>query len=126
MTSVAGWKAAGSYFAFNGHQIFFRDDGRKDAPALLLIHGLPSASWDFDLIWPELIEKYRVLTLDMLGFGFSDKPYRHDYRVVEQADIYDELLRRCGVTTFSLTTMACRSARSSSRATWKGPEPRRS
>ena len=38
----------------------------------------------------------------MLGFGFSDKPYRHDYRVVEQADIYDELLRRCGVKGFHL------------------------
>jgi pimeloyl-ACP methyl ester carboxylesterase len=49
-----------------------------------------------------LVTKYRVLTLDMLGFRFSDKPYRHDYRVVEQADIYDELLRRCGVKGFHL------------------------
>jgi pimeloyl-ACP methyl ester carboxylesterase len=102
MTSIAAWKAAGSYFDFKGRQIFFREDGSKDAPALLLIHGLPSASWDYDLIWPELIKEYRVLTLDMLGFGFSDKPYRHDYSVVEQADIYDELLRQCGVTSYHL------------------------
>jgi pimeloyl-ACP methyl ester carboxylesterase len=102
MTSLAAWKAAGSYFDFKGHQIFFREDGRKDAPAILLVHGLPSASWDYDLIWPELIKRYRVLTLDMLGFGFSDKPYRHDYRVVEQADIYDELLQRCGVKDYHL------------------------
>lgn len=102
MTSIAAWKAAGSYFDFKGHQIFFREDGRKDAPALLLVHGLPSASWDFDLIWPELVKKYRVLTLDMLGFGFSDKPRRHDYRIVEQADIYQELLRRSRVTGYHL------------------------
>ena len=61
MTSVVAWKAAESYFDFKGHQIFFRDDGRNDAPAVLLVHGLPSASWDFDLIWPELVKKYRVL-----------------------------------------------------------------
>jgi pimeloyl-ACP methyl ester carboxylesterase len=75
---------------------------RLSAPALLLVHGLPSASWDFDLIWPELVKKYRVSTLDMLGFGFSDKPYRHDYRIVEQADIYDALLQRCGVKSYHL------------------------
>jgi pimeloyl-ACP methyl ester carboxylesterase len=102
MTSVAAWKAAGSYFDFKGRQIFFREDGRKDAPALLLVHGLPSASWDYDLIWPTLVERYRVLTLDMLGFGFSDKPYNHDYRILEQADIYEGLLRRCGVTGYHL------------------------
>jgi pimeloyl-ACP methyl ester carboxylesterase len=83
MTSIAAWQAAGAYFDFKGQQIFYRDDGRKDAPALLLVHGLPSASWDFDLMWPELVKKYRLLTLDMLGFGFSDKPYRHDYRIIE-------------------------------------------
>jgi pimeloyl-ACP methyl ester carboxylesterase len=102
MTSVAAWKAAGSYFDFKGRQIFFREDGGKDAPALLLVHGLPSASWDYDLIWPTLVERYRVLTLDMLGFGFSDKPYNHDYRILEQADIYEGLLRRCGVTGYHL------------------------
>jgi pimeloyl-ACP methyl ester carboxylesterase len=102
MTSIAAWKTAGSYFDFHGRQIFFREDGREDAPTLLLVHGLLSASWDYDLIWPELVKKYRVLTLDMLGFGFSDKPYRHNYKVVEQADIYDELLRRCEVRDFHL------------------------
>src|ERR1700744_1667105 len=102
MTSIAEWKAAGASFDFMGHQIFYREDGRKDAPALLLVHGLPSASWDFDLMWPELIKKYRVLTLDMLGFGFSDKPRDHEYKIFEQADIYDELLRLSGVTDFHL------------------------
>jgi pimeloyl-ACP methyl ester carboxylesterase len=102
MTSVAEWKAAGSYFDFKGHEIFFREDGHKEAPALLLVHGFPSASWDYDQIWPELVKKYRVLTLDMLGFGFSDKPQGHDYRIVEQADINEELLRLRGVVDYHL------------------------
>jgi pimeloyl-ACP methyl ester carboxylesterase len=53
-------------------------------------------------MWPELVRNYRVLTLDMLGFGFSDKPYRHDYRIVEQADIYKDLLQPRGVTDYHL------------------------
>lgn len=102
MTSVADWKAAGSYFDFKGHQIFFREDGHVDAPVILLVHGLPSSSWDYDLMWPELVKRYRVLTLDMLGFGFSDKPHDHDYQVVEQADIYESLLQRFGVKRYYL------------------------
>jgi len=102
MTSVAEWKAAGSWLVFQGRRIFYREDGPKDAPALLLVHGLPSASWDYDLIWPELVKRYRVLTLDMLGFGFSDKPQRHDYKVVEQADLYEELLGRSGMSAYHL------------------------
>lgn len=102
MTSIAEWKAAGLYFDFTGHKIFFRDDGHKDAPVLLLVHGLPSASWDYDLMWPELVKTFRVLTLDMLGFGFSDKPHNHNYRIFEQADIFDALLRLSGVTDYHL------------------------
>lgn len=66
MTSVADWKAAGSYFDFKGHQIFFREDGHVDAPVILLVHGLPSSSWDYDLMWPELVKRYRVLTLELI------------------------------------------------------------
>src|ERR1700722_5303181 len=100
MTSTSAWKAAGSYFEFKGQQIFFREDGPTNAPVLLLIHGFPTASWDYDQIWPVLTKKYRVLALDMLGFGFSSKPRRLDYRISEQADIQQALLRRSGVREY--------------------------
>jgi hypothetical protein len=66
-------------------------------------------------MWSDLVKKYRVLTVDMLGFGFSDKPYRHDYRILEQAI---STTNCCGgaasrTITFSLTTMVYRSARNS-------------
>ena len=97
MTSLAAWKAAGAGFEFKGRRIFCREGGSRAAPALLLIHGFPSASWDYAPMWEALAARYRVLTLDMLGFGFSDKPARHDYSIHEQADLFEALLQRHGV-----------------------------
>lgn len=92
MTSVAEWRAGGAFFEHKGHRIFWREGGDPSAPALLLIHGFPTASWDWERLWPELTRRYRVLTLDMIGFGFSDKPSFYDYHMIDQADIYDRLL----------------------------------
>lgn len=96
------WEGLGSYFSFDGYQIFYRDDGAKDKAALLLIHGFPSSSWDFEAIWSSLKTKYRLITLDMLGFGLSDKPYWHTYDLCEQADIHEALLRKLGVKRYHI------------------------
>lgn len=89
------WKAKGSYFNFKGHNLFTIDEGK--GPALLLIHGFPTASHDWWQMWPQLVAHYRVLTLDMLGFGFSDKPKKHVYSIVEQAEIIVSFLSRSSV-----------------------------
>ncbi|WAR26737.1 MEST-like protein [Mya arenaria] len=34
----------------------------------------------------------KIIMLDMLGYGFSDKPLEHDYLITEQADIHEALL----------------------------------
>ncbi len=68
-----------------------------DGPPLLVIHGFPSASWDWHLLWPELVRRFRVIALDMIGFGFSDKPQRYDYSIFDQATIHEELLRELGI-----------------------------
>ena len=99
-TSLADWRHAGAYFEHRGHRIFWREGGVSDAPALLLIHGFPTASWDWEALWPGLAMRYRVLTLDLIGFGFSDKPLDYDYSVLDQADICEAVLRERGVTSY--------------------------
>ncbi|HEY2000519.1 alpha/beta hydrolase [Paraburkholderia sp.] len=96
------WKAKGKYFTHRGHDIFWRDEGRADAPVLLLIHGFPTASWDWQDVWPDLLKRYRLLTLDMIGFGFSGKPRNYPYSIMDQADIYDEFLASRGVGEFHI------------------------
>jgi pimeloyl-ACP methyl ester carboxylesterase len=96
-SAIADWRAAGTYFEHRGHRIFWREGGLPDAPVLLLIHGFPTASWDWEAVWPELAMRYRLLTLDMIGFGFSDKPLDYDYSILDQADLCEALLRERGV-----------------------------
>jgi pimeloyl-ACP methyl ester carboxylesterase len=100
--STNAWKTKGNYFTHRGHNIFWREEGREDAPALLLIHGFPTASWDWLHIWPDLLRRYRLLTLDMIGFGYSDKPRAYTYSIVDQADIYDRFLAMRGVNEFHI------------------------
>ena len=69
---IKSWKEKGKYFPHKGHQIFFTKEGI--GPALLLLHGFPTSSWDWYKIWPQLIERFEVIAFDFIGFGFSDKP----------------------------------------------------
>ncbi|MBF6182898.1 alpha/beta fold hydrolase [Nocardia otitidiscaviarum] len=89
------WLTAGKFFPFSGYRVFYRRSGR--GPALLLIHGYPFNSFDWHRIWFRLTERYDVLAPDMLGMGFSDKPLRHHYSVLEHADMHEALLRAQGV-----------------------------
>jgi len=93
------WRAAGSFFDHGSHRIFCRIAGATtDSPALLCIHGFPTASWDWHLVWDALTDRFGcVVTLDMLGFGFSAKPRPYGYTMAEQADIHEALLRRLGI-----------------------------
>lgn len=99
MISLDEWERGGTFRTLNGHRIFCRDGGAPTAPALVLIHGFPTASWDFEALWESLCARYRVITLDMLGFGFSDKPMA-DYSILRQADLFEARLAELGVTDF--------------------------
>ena len=97
---LAQWAASGRMIDWRGHAIFTRAGGRADAPALLLIHGFPTASWDWEALWTPLAERHRLVTLDMLGFGLSDKPARHDYSLMAQADLCEHVLAQAGVAEY--------------------------
>ena len=58
----------------DGIKIFYREAGRADAPALLLLHGFPTSSHMFRDLMPLLADRYRVVAPDLPGFGFSDAP----------------------------------------------------
>lgn len=90
--SLEQWRESGNHFRFDGRPIFYASDGQGRAgEALLLIHGFPSASYDWHLVWEGLADRFRLIAPDMLGFGFSSKPADHDYRIAEQADLHEEL-----------------------------------
>lgn len=102
MIALSDWKDQGNYETINGQQIFTRIGGDKDAPALVLIHGFPSASWDWEGMWEELTQRYYVITLDMLGFGLSSKPKNAAYLISEQADLFESLLARLNIDSYHI------------------------
>ena len=103
MTGMAGipiaeWAAQGRDFMFGEHRLRYWEAGEGEP--LLLIHGFPSGAWDWHYLWRPLIQRYRVIACDMLGFGFSAKPRGHAYSLLEQADIQQALLQHLGVEQY--------------------------
>ncbi|QLC24317.1 alpha/beta hydrolase [Parasphingopyxis algicola] len=96
------WRSGGAMMELHGHHIFTRICGDSDAPPLLLLHGFPTSSLDWLPVWPGLADRYRPVALDFLGYGFSDKPHPHDYRLVEQANIVEALLAEMGIESYHI------------------------
>ncbi|WP_206212190.1 alpha/beta hydrolase [Wenzhouxiangella sp. XN79A] len=92
------WRDAGRVEPILGHALFFRDHG--EGVPVLLLHGFPTASWDWSWLWRDLVADHRLIAPDLLGFGFSAKPAGHDYSIADQADRLEDLLERLGVVHF--------------------------
>ncbi len=58
----------------DGLSIFYREAGPKDAPTLLLLHGLPSSSRMFESLFSRLGGQFHLVAPDYPGFGHSDAP----------------------------------------------------
>lgn len=72
-------------------------DGPRDAPALLLVHGSASSSRSWDPMVPLLTGSHRVIRIDLLGHGRSAKPSDRSYALPDQARRAGGVLDRLGV-----------------------------
>jgi len=84
-------------FRLDGGNIYVRQDGPRDAPALLLIHGSGSSTHTWDPMVPLLTTSHRVIRIDLLGHGRSDKPADGDYAIPAQGRRAAAALDRLGV-----------------------------
>ncbi|NQD37154.1 alpha/beta hydrolase [Permianibacter sp. IMCC34836] len=96
LTSIEQWSASGSYMRWQNQQIFVRSAGAGEA--LLLIHGFPTASWDWQQVAAGLQHRFRIICFDMIGFGLSDKPRNFQYSIAAQADLAEAVLAHFGIT----------------------------
>ena len=90
------YEARAQYSIIAGHRIAHWAAGKGEV--ILLVHGFPSAAWDWHYQWEPLSQAYQLIALDLLGFGLSDKPHSHQYSLLEQATIIEELLSTLNVT----------------------------
>ena len=101
LVDLTTWQAGGEYFRYCDQNIFYRCEGQ--GPVILLIHGFPTASWDWYKLMPTLSQHYQCVCLDLLGFGFSDKPSK-PYRIKEQAQICLALLEHLNINECHLVS----------------------
>jgi pimeloyl-ACP methyl ester carboxylesterase len=91
----------------NGVEIFYREAGPKDAPALLLLHGYPTSSHMYRNLINDLSDKYHLIAPDYPGYGRSEQPPRKDfaYTFENYAVIMEELLKHLQIKKYSLYLM---------------------
>jgi pimeloyl-ACP methyl ester carboxylesterase len=84
--------------------IFYREAGPKDAPALLLLHGFPTSSQMFRNLIPALADRYRVVAPDYPGFGHSSMPSRDSfaYTFDNLAGVIDAFTEKVGLAKYAL------------------------
>jgi pimeloyl-ACP methyl ester carboxylesterase len=82
----------------DGVRVHYQEAGSLGSPALLLIHGFASST----LVWSKVFLRFaevgfRVIALDMLGYGYSGKPRDGEYTIEGQAKLITRLLDRLGI-----------------------------
>ncbi|MGY6532404.1 alpha/beta fold hydrolase [Glycocaulis sp.] len=98
--SLNEWQDAAQHFDWRGQKIAYWQGGDwadTSKPVLMLIHGFPTASWDWVDMWAPLSAHFRLLAPDMIGFGFSAKPPAYDYSIRDQADLHAGLCAALGI-----------------------------
>jgi pimeloyl-ACP methyl ester carboxylesterase len=88
----------------DGLSIFYREAGPKDAPTILLLHGLPSSSRMFQPLLTRLGDTYHLVAPDYPGFGHSDwpEPKQFDYTFDHIAQVMDDFTQALNLSHYAL------------------------
>ncbi|MFI7467292.1 alpha/beta fold hydrolase [Nonomuraea sp. NPDC049646] len=97
MTSSHGDTTESTILTLDDGDLHVCQDGPRDAPALLLIHGSASSARSWDEMVPLLTGSHRVIRIDLLGHGRSAKPDDRGYTTPDQARRVGEALDLLGV-----------------------------
>lgn len=82
----------------DGARVHYQEFGDPTGPVLLLIHGYTASVFVWKSAAPMLGQNgFRVIALDLLGFGYSEKPAWFDYEIGSQARIAARFMNRLGV-----------------------------
>jgi pimeloyl-ACP methyl ester carboxylesterase len=88
----------------DGLSIFYREAGPKDAPTILLLHGLPSSSRMFQPLLARLADSYHLIAPDYPGYGHSDwpDPKQFDYTFDHIASVMHGFTLTVGLSRYTL------------------------
>lgn len=90
--NASALKEFGKFFDYKGNSIFYGTLGEGEP--LLLLHGYPFNSYDWNWVMEDLSKHYQLVFIDLLGMGFSDKPQNHTYSFEEYVDLINTLIKK--------------------------------
>jgi pimeloyl-ACP methyl ester carboxylesterase len=95
-----------SYKTMNvdGLDIFYREAGSRDSPAIVLLHGFPTSSHMFRNLMPALADRFYLVAPDYPGYGNSSMPSVDEfgYSFDNISRIMDRFIRSLGLSKYSL------------------------
>ena len=86
----------------DGYDVFYREAGPADGPALLLLHGCPCSSYAYRNLLPRLTGDWRLIAPDFPGCGYSDTPSDFSYGFDGYATFLERFCHALGVERFAL------------------------
>lgn len=89
--------AGGKIVKLDGGDLHYKDEGDRDDPVVVLLHGFACSLRWWDRVAPDLVSRgRRVIRFDLLGHGGSEKP-RDGYEIENQAQLVAAALEKLGV-----------------------------
>lgn len=85
-----------------GLKVHYRDQGRRDGPVIVLVHGFGASLHTWEPWVARLGSEYRIITLDLPGFGLTSAPEGYTLKRTDFVDVVDQVTARLGVTKFVL------------------------
>lgn len=87
-----------NFVSVDGARIHFQEFGDQSRPTILLIHGYTASLYVWKTAAPMLADAgFHVVAVDLLGFGYSEKPSWFDYAISSQARMIARFMNRLGI-----------------------------
>lgn len=98
VSSAVEHSAKSHFVSVDGARVHFQEFGNAGDPPLVLIHGFTASTYVWRSVAPLLGDAgFHVIAVDLLGFGFSEKPRWFDYSIDSQARMISRFMDRIGI-----------------------------
>ncbi len=86
------------FITVEGARIHYQEFGEPNHPTLVLIHGFTASLFVWHKVAPLLADAgFHIVALDLVGFGYSEKPRWFDYSIQAQARMVSRFMNRLGI-----------------------------
>jgi pimeloyl-ACP methyl ester carboxylesterase len=100
LTVYPDYSFPSNYLELDGGRLHYIDEGA--GPVIVMVHGNPTWSYYFRHLISLLRENYRIIAVDHMGCGLSDKPQDYSYCLAQHIDNLECLLTHLQIDRFSL------------------------